>query len=204
MKRILVIALALFMLVSLAACGLGGGTDNPGTNTPQGTQSDNQGNSTTNNSGDNSESGQNNDKGLNGASKENYASLLKEYFGFNSEDIEEASFTLSAARGSYFPQNDVQYLFTLEYENTDLATSKAYTQKMFELTKTLSTTGSVFAAVIENNMLVKGTNEYTDFNLFHDTEKNNSTWYYNWNGKDICLVITAAFTVKVQFSYSDN
>ena len=54
MKRILVIALALFMLVSLAACSLGGGTDNPGTNTPQGTQSDNQGK--TNDSGDNTPS----------------------------------------------------------------------------------------------------------------------------------------------------
>ncbi len=203
MKKILTVVLALLMLISLVACGTGGNNSND-ENSQTGTQPDNHGNISTNTPDNNSEPSQNEQQGLNGASKDNYASLLKEYFGFDAKDIEEASFTLEDVRGHYNPNNDVQYMLTIEYENNDLAISKAYTEKMFELTKSISTTGSVFAALIsEGGLITIGTAEYTDFNTFHDTERNNAAWYFKWNEKEILVTVAAAFTVRVQFSYSD-
>ena len=191
------------MLISLVACGTGGNNSND-ENSQTGTQPDNHGNISTNTPDNNSEPSQNEQQGLNGASKDNYASLLKEYFGFDAKDIEEASFTLEDVRGHYNPNNDVQYMLTIEYENNDPAISKAYTEKMFELTKSISTTGSVFAALIsEGGLITIGTAEYTDYNTFHDTERNNAAWYFKWNEKEILVTVAAAFTVRVQFSYSD-
>ncbi len=53
-------------------------------------------------------------------------------------------------------------------------------------------------------MIVKGSNEYTDYKTFHDAEKTNHAWFYSFDGKDILMNIAAGFTVKVQLSYSDK
>ena len=200
------------MLVTLVACGTAGNnttnSDNtPSNNSQQGqTSNSNSEQSTNSDEHDNSalENATNESTDLNNASKDNYASVLKEYFGIDAKDIEETSFTLDRVAGSFSPKNDVQYMLTLEYKNSNTEIAKSYGQKIFDLTRSLSTTGTVFGVEVRDNMLFKGSAEYTDYTQFHDTEKENSSWFYCWNGKDIAIVVYARFTVKVQLSYSDN
>ena len=95
MKRILVIALALFMLVSLAACGLGGATDNPGTSTPQGTQSENQPANTSTEIKD--------------INTSNYVEVTKKNFGID-PDVSGLKIKTAKAQGS----SQINLVFTVE------------------------------------------------------------------------------------------
>ena len=205
MKKICAILLVTSMLFVFASCGKKSpqnDTKATEANQTQATEDMKSPEDTT----DKNNSGSENTDNLNKASTDNYASLLKTYFGIDSKDIEDASFKLTRVSGSYSPKNDVQHMLTIEFETTDLAVSKAYGEKMFGIAKSLSSTGSLYSANLDNGsgMIVKGSNEYTDYNTFHNAEKNNNAWFYSFNGKDILMNVAAGFTVRVQLSYSDK
>ena len=181
MKKLITLALALIMLVSLVACGTSGNNSGGNNNTVS-----------TNSSETNSGAGET--SGLAAASKDNYASLLKEFFGIDAKDIEEDGFEITDVRG-----DDTITQLTLTYKTAISDTFEAqesYQSKVFDVTKVIGG-GSNYRA----NADAISDETYSSFADYKASDTDDwNTWFYKFNGKNIKIYVTAGSSVWIQLT----
>lgn len=171
-KKFLVGLLAVVMCFALVGCGK---TENGG--------SSNNGGST-NNGGSNS--GTEKASGLNNASKDNYVSLLKEYYGIEASDFEESGFNLQSVEGSESSKR-LKLTYSTNIDDTFKA-QDAYKTKFFNMVKTIGG-GSITA---------EG-KTFTDYEkCYSDTEEGCYPYSYSFNGRSVKTYVESGSIVWIQ------
>lgn len=171
-KKLLVGLLAVVMCFALVGCGK---TENGGS---------------TNNGGSESKAT------LNDSTKDNYASLLKEYFGLDVKDFEESGFEITKVYGGEFTKSMELKLTYNTKLGDDFASQDAYKEKLFNATKTLGD-GSNYECDKEGKITSES---YTDFSAHKNAASDYNTWYYKWNGKEVKVYVVASSYVEIDFS----
>lgn len=183
MKKVFSIFMVAFVTMMVASCGSSG----------EGSKSE-ANSQTTENIGS--------DKvGIDNASKDNYAALLKEYFGIDTKDFEEDGFTITAVEGNdYYTSKELKLTYKTKIEDTFKAQDE-YKAKFFNVTKAIGG-GVNYGADIADDGVSGKINEstYTDFYDYKSHAEDSNMWFYKFNGKDVRVYITAGSQVWIKLT----
>lgn len=174
MKKIITLALALLMLVSLAACGTTTNTPDSGVNSETNSRTNSETNS--GNSG-NIQGSTEKGVGFDNVTESNFAQLLKENFGIDA--IYGSDWTIKEVKSPNKTNN-----LRINWKTPSDINSDEWTKKYFDACLEISTDGIYIVDMDMNSGALKKGEKLSDFNAYKSAGGFYG-WYYYWNGRQI-------------------